>query len=102
MEEKRKKTEITLKQMRDKIEDVFQDWYLKISMMSLDHLKDEVGRIRKEILMLLDQHKTAIQEKLIKIDKLPNPDEALTTTKRKMAEDFNQEIKDILGKQTKD
>ena len=38
-----------------------------------------------------------LRRRLINIDKLPNPEEIITTTKRKFAEDFNQEIREIWG-----
>lgn len=40
------------------------------------------------------------EHKLFKIEKLRNPDEIIIMTKRKFCEDFNREIKEILGRRT--
>jgi len=50
-----------------------------------------------DVVALLDEVTKQIQKKLIRVDKLSNPEEIFTITKRKFCEDFNREIQEVLG-----
>jgi len=48
----------------------------------------------KDILTLFNKE---LQKRLIKVEKLPKPEEEITMAKKKFAEEVNRELREILG-----
>jgi hypothetical protein len=57
----------------------------------------ELMVLKRELLETMNEATKQIERKFIYTEKLRNPDEILTMTKRKFVEDFNQEIREVLA-----